>query len=93
MERNHLLTLSVVFQGSLFYNLQNQHLAAMKEILPRLIGKDPRETARINDIMDLICPFQSYAKSTIDIACWDILGKVHVTNVVKAMGRPHRGSL
>ena len=63
-------------QGALFASHVRQHLAAIKEILPCLIGKDPRETTRINEIMDLICPYLNYAKAPIDIACWDILAKV-----------------
>ena len=67
---------SELFQGGLFPSHVNQQLAATKEILPHLIGKDPRETTRINEIMDLICPYLNYAKAPIDMACWDIFAKV-----------------
>ncbi len=55
---------------------EEENLGAMKEILKHLIGKDPRETSRINDLMDSISPKLNLAKSPIDMACWDILGKV-----------------
>jgi len=49
--------------------------AAMDEFAPNLLGMDPRRTDRINEAMDLALPGHIYAKSAIDMACWDILGK------------------
>ena len=46
------------------------------KLVPRLVGQDPTEIEKINELMDTICPHVSYAKSVIDIACWDIFGKV-----------------
>ncbi len=49
--------------------------AAMEEIAPSLIGEDPRQHDHINRVMDMILPGHPYAKSALDVACWDILGK------------------
>ncbi|MEL7097544.1 MAG: enolase C-terminal domain-like protein [Pseudomonadota bacterium] len=44
-------------------------------LAPRLLGEDPRQLARIEGIMDGALQGHGYAKSPIDIACWDILGQ------------------
>ena len=49
--------------------------AAIAELAPALLGLDPRRTDLINREMDLALPGHPYAKSPLDIACWDILGK------------------
>ncbi|MEM7547927.1 MAG: mandelate racemase/muconate lactonizing enzyme family protein [Pseudomonadota bacterium] len=50
--------------------------AALETIAPALIGADPRSPEEINRIMDAALPGHPYAKSGLDTACWDILGKV-----------------
>lgn len=49
--------------------------AAMTLLGPALIGADPRQTNLIYDRMNLAMMGHSYAKSAVDIACWDILGQ------------------
>jgi len=49
--------------------------AAVTLLAPALIGADPREVKRANALMDATLKGNAYAKSAIDIACWDILGK------------------
>jgi len=49
--------------------------AAVAELAPALLGRDPRRTDVINQVMDIALPGHMYAKSPIDQACWDILGK------------------
>ncbi len=49
--------------------------AGIEEIAPYLIGRDPRELDRINDAMDQALAGHNHAKSAIDLACWDLLGK------------------
>jgi L-alanine-DL-glutamate epimerase-like enolase superfamily enzyme len=44
-------------------------------VAPQLIGEDPRQVGRIEQIMDHAVQGHGYAKSPFDIACWDILGK------------------
>ncbi|MES0881041.1 mandelate racemase/muconate lactonizing enzyme family protein [Roseibium sp. SCP14] len=49
--------------------------AAVGVLAPALIGRDPRALDEINRAMDIQLPGHLYAKSPLDIACWDILGK------------------
>ncbi len=49
--------------------------AAHAILAPALIGKDPCALRHINQVMDTALPGHLYAKSALDIACWDILGK------------------
>lgn len=49
--------------------------AVLRLIAPRLIGEDPRQTARIGGIMDTIVRGHGYAKAPVDAACWDVLGQ------------------
>ncbi|MDJ0613186.1 MAG: enolase C-terminal domain-like protein [Rhizobiaceae bacterium] len=44
-------------------------------VAPELIGQDPRQVGLIEQIVDHVVQGHGYAKSPIDIACWDILGK------------------
>ena len=48
----------------------------LKELCPKLIGQDPTQIKVINDFMDFHLKGHPYVKSPIDMACWDILGKV-----------------
>ncbi|SFL11352.1 cis-3-hydroxy-L-proline dehydratase [Shimia haliotis] len=50
--------------------------AGLEELAPHLIGLDPRNTNGINRVMDAGLRGHPYAKAPVDIACWDILGKV-----------------
>ncbi len=45
------------------------------ELAPALIGEDPRQLDRINRHMDGVLGGHPYAKSALDIACWDLLGQ------------------
>lgn len=49
--------------------------AGFAEIAPLLIGQDPRQVIAINRRMDLHLKGHPYAKSAIDMACWDSLAK------------------
>ncbi len=49
--------------------------AALEFLCPVLIGREPRETGVINTLMDLTVRGHEAAKSAIDLACWDLLGK------------------
>jgi L-alanine-DL-glutamate epimerase-like enolase superfamily enzyme len=50
--------------------------AGIRELGPHLLGEDPRQLGRLNRLMDAALQGHSYVKSAIDMACWDILGKV-----------------
>ncbi|OWK47461.1 cis-3-hydroxy-L-proline dehydratase [Fimbriiglobus ruber] len=50
--------------------------AGIAELGPHLIGEDPLELMKLNRRMDAAMKGHAYVKTAIDIACWDILGKV-----------------
>ena len=50
--------------------------AGLTELGPHLLGEDPLELGRLNRRMDAALKEHAYVKSGIDIACWDILGRV-----------------
>ncbi|HRF59321.1 MAG TPA: enolase C-terminal domain-like protein [Fimbriimonadaceae bacterium] len=49
--------------------------AGIAQIAPALIGVDPRELDVVNIRMDAALKGHPYAKSALDVACWDLLGK------------------
>ena len=49
--------------------------AALAELAPALIGADPRTLADVVARMDATLMGQEAAKSALDVACWDLLGK------------------
>jgi L-alanine-DL-glutamate epimerase-like enolase superfamily enzyme len=49
--------------------------AALKELAQALLGLDPTNLNQIHVTMDSVMMGQTFAKSAIDIACWDLLGK------------------
>jgi L-alanine-DL-glutamate epimerase-like enolase superfamily enzyme len=60
--------------------------AALAHLAPVLIGEHPTNLARINALMDEALLEQQFAKSPIDIACWDLLGKAVGHPVVDLLG-------
>jgi cis-L-3-hydroxyproline dehydratase len=60
--------------------------AGLKELGPHLIGEDPRQTAKLNRLMDAVLKGHPYVKSGIDIACWDILGQFANMPVCELLG-------
>lgn len=59
---------------------------AIAELAPRLLGEDPCQLARINQAMDAALKGHPYAKSALDMACWDLLGKATGQPVWALMG-------
>ncbi|AXI49237.1 mandelate racemase (plasmid) [Sulfitobacter sp. SK012] len=49
--------------------------AGIAEIAPHLIGRDPRQVERINEVMQGALVGHNHSKAALDIACWDIFGK------------------
>merc|ERR1712032_759054 len=47
----------------------------LKELGPKLLGRDPTSLTTLNAFMDYELKGHPYVKSAIDMACWDILGK------------------
>ena len=56
------------------------------ELAPHLIGLDPTELSVVNDCMDRALRGHPYVKSALDMACWDILGKVTNQPIVALLG-------
>ena len=49
--------------------------AGIEEIAPSLLGLDPTQLELVNRTMDGALKGHPYAKSPLDVACWDILGR------------------
>lgn len=60
--------------------------AGLSVISPSLIGCDPRCLSEITDRMDRSLAGHPYVKQAIDVACWDILGKVTGLPVYMLLG-------
>jgi L-alanine-DL-glutamate epimerase-like enolase superfamily enzyme len=58
----------------------------LAELAPGLIGQDPTELGKLNRRMDQLMRGHPYVKSAVDMACWDILGKVSNQPVVTLLG-------
>ena len=53
---------------------------------PLLIGQDPREILQIEQLMDRFCIHNWFAKSALEMACWDIAGKAVGKPVYELLG-------
>jgi L-alanine-DL-glutamate epimerase-like enolase superfamily enzyme len=60
--------------------------AALQQMLPSLNGLDPTNLAAIHAAMNASLRGHSYAKSAIDVACWDILGKATGRDIATLLG-------
>jgi L-alanine-DL-glutamate epimerase-like enolase superfamily enzyme len=49
--------------------------AALRLMAPALIGLDPRQPELVYDALDGVLMGHAYAKSAVDIACWDVAGR------------------
>jgi cis-L-3-hydroxyproline dehydratase len=59
---------------------------ALHELGAAILGADPLNAARINRLMDDVLAGHGYAKSPIDIACWDIAGKAFSQPLAQLLG-------
>lgn len=60
--------------------------AGLKELAPKLLGADPTHLLQLNRAMDAALKGHPYVKSAVDVACWDILGKVSGLPVCALLG-------
>lgn len=60
--------------------------AGVAELGPQLIGQSAIHTEQLNRFMDRCLKGHPYVKSGIDMACWDILGKVTGQPVCDLLG-------
>lgn len=58
----------------------------LRELGPALIGLSPLRLPQLNRAMDAALKGHNYVKSAVDIACWDILGKVTGQPVCTLLG-------
>lgn len=60
--------------------------AALQQMLPSLKGVDPTNLSAVHEAMNSALRGHSYAKSAVDMACWDILGKDTGKDVATLLG-------
>jgi L-alanine-DL-glutamate epimerase-like enolase superfamily enzyme len=60
--------------------------AALAELAPALLGLDPTRLSLVNQVMDATLLGQPYAKSAVDIACWDLTGRALNRPVADLLG-------
>ena len=60
--------------------------AGLQELGPQLLGEDPTQLVKLNRTMDRVLKGHPYVKSAVDMACWDILGKVAGLPVCSLLG-------
>jgi L-alanine-DL-glutamate epimerase-like enolase superfamily enzyme len=60
--------------------------SGLAELAPKVIGLDPRDLGVLNRHMDAVLRGHPYVKAAIDVACWDILGKVTGLPVYQLLG-------
>jgi L-alanine-DL-glutamate epimerase-like enolase superfamily enzyme len=63
--------------------------AGLKQLAPGLIGADPLKLDELNFRMDAQLRGHPYVKSAVDLACWDLLGKVAKLPVHTLLGGAH----
>ncbi len=67
--------------------------AALRELAPALIGADATNLAEIHHRMDGRLRGHGYAKSALDIACWDAFGRLTGQPVSALLGGALQGEL
>src|SRR5271154_986400 len=60
--------------------------SGLEELAPHLIGADPTQLGLLNQLMDAHLKGHPHVKSAVDVACWDILGKVTGQPVCHLLG-------
>ncbi len=70
--------------------LHSGAIGAIQEMGPSLIGADPRRIKVIHALMDRSMKGHQYAKTAVDIACWDIAGKAAGLPIADLLGGVHQ---
>src|SRR4051794_27701307 len=60
--------------------------ATLELLAPAVLGADPRQVEVVNARMDAVVKGHAYAKSALDIACWDLFGKATRMRVADLLG-------
>jgi L-alanine-DL-glutamate epimerase-like enolase superfamily enzyme len=66
--------------------------AALAELGSHLPGLDPTSLGRVHEAMDAALMGHAYAKSAVDVACWDLLGRAAGLPVATLLGGRRRES-
>jgi L-alanine-DL-glutamate epimerase-like enolase superfamily enzyme len=61
-------------------------VAALPILAAAVMGSDPREVEVVHDRMDEALVGHAYAKSALDIACWDLFGRAVGLRVAELLG-------
>ena len=64
--------------------------AALTLLAPAVLGMDPRTPERVYEVMERTMKGHYYAKSAIDIACWDLFGQATNMQLSDLLGGTHR---
>ena len=67
--------------------------ACLRQLAPAVIGSDPRHLSVMTQRMNAALNGHGYAKAAIDLACWDLLGKVTGQPVHVLLGGRQQESL
>jgi len=60
--------------------------AALALVAPAVLGVDPTSPGAVNESMDAALSGHAYAKSPIDVACWDLTGRALGVSVSVLLG-------
>jgi cis-L-3-hydroxyproline dehydratase len=60
--------------------------AALRELAPAVVGLDPRNLGAVGASMGRALAGHAYAKSALDVACWDVLGRAAGLPVCELLG-------
>ena len=60
---------------------------------PALLGIDPRRLELVRRAMDGALNGHNYAKSALDVACWDLRGKAYDERVCDLLGGTDRATV
>ncbi|MBC6438385.1 MAG: mandelate racemase [Rhodobacteraceae bacterium] len=67
--------------------------AGIETMAPFILGLDPRRVLDVERAMDMALPGHLYAKSPIDMACWDIAGQAVGLPIADLMGGGSRAPM
>ena len=65
--------------------------AALSLVAPAILGLDPLELNRVHDAMATAVDGNEEAKAALDVACWDLVGKLLDRTVVDLLGGARGG--
>ncbi|MFQ5693788.1 MAG: mandelate racemase/muconate lactonizing enzyme family protein, partial [Nitrospinota bacterium] len=73
--------------------LEHILLTIREQIAPAVLGLDPFEVGVLHDRMDRVSLGHRYAQATVDVACYDIMGKTTGRSVAALLGGARRETI